>query len=91
MIKYITMPYLTKDQKKLWKEDGYLVLPSFFTDEETKDMLDEAKRLCDEFDIEGHPMVGAVESYLLSPRLITFYRQRLKPRQMMHMSETSTF
>lgn len=85
------MPYLTEEQKNLWKEDGYLVLPSFFTDEETKDMLNEAKRLCDEFDIEGHPMVGAVESYLLSSGLITFCRRRLRPRQMMHMSETSTF
>ncbi|OWZ52203.1 phytanoyl-CoA dioxygenase family protein [Cryptococcus neoformans 125.91] len=50
------MLYLTEEQKQRWKEDGYLVLPSFFTDEETKDMLNEAKRLCDEFDIEGHPM-----------------------------------
>lgn len=64
------MPYLTEEQKQRWKEDGYLVLPSFFTDEETKDMLNEAKRLCGEFDIEGHPMVCAVDSYLLSFRQI---------------------
>lgn len=65
------MLYLTEERKQRWKEDGYLVLPSFFTDEETKDMLNEAKRLCDEFDIEGHPMVCTFESYLLSFRLLT--------------------
>lgn len=64
------MPYLTEEQKQRWKEDGYLVLPSFFTEEETKDMLNEARRLCGEFDIEGHPMVWAVDSYLLSFRQI---------------------
>ncbi|WVQ74240.1 hypothetical protein IAR50_003837 [Cryptococcus sp. DSM 104548] len=50
------MSHLTEEQKQRWKEDGYLILPHFFDAQETKEMLDEAKRLCDGFKIEGHPM-----------------------------------
>ncbi|WWD19605.1 hypothetical protein CI109_104067 [Kwoniella shandongensis] len=52
----MTTHQLTEAQKKQWEEDGYLVIPSFFDKQETKEMLDEAKRLCDEFDVDGHPM-----------------------------------
>ncbi|WWC64605.1 uncharacterized protein I303_107216 [Kwoniella dejecticola CBS 10117] len=47
---------LTSDQLQRWKDDGYLLIPDFFSPKEVKEMLDEATRLCDEFDIEGHPM-----------------------------------
>ncbi|WWC91693.1 uncharacterized protein L201_006639 [Kwoniella dendrophila CBS 6074] len=50
------MNILTSSQLEQWKSDGYLILPSFFESEEVKEMLDEAKRLCNEFDITGHPM-----------------------------------
>ena len=35
----------------------YLVLPGFYDQAETQEMLDRAQKLCDEFSIEGHPMV----------------------------------
>ncbi|WWC72000.1 uncharacterized protein I206_105959 [Kwoniella pini CBS 10737] len=47
---------LTTEQLQQWKDDGYLLLPNFFSPIEVKEMLDEAKRLCNEFDITGHPM-----------------------------------
>ncbi|WRT70240.1 uncharacterized protein IL334_007235 [Kwoniella shivajii] len=47
---------LTPSQVQQWKEDGYLLLPNFFSPEESEEMLDEAKRLCDEFDVTDHPM-----------------------------------
>ncbi|WWD03511.1 hypothetical protein V865_001563 [Kwoniella europaea PYCC6329] len=49
---------LAPSQLEQWRSDGYLLLPSFFAPEEVKEMLDEAKRLCDDFDIEGHPMTA---------------------------------
>nr|XP_019044141.1 phytanoyl-CoA dioxygenase [Kwoniella bestiolae CBS 10118]OCF23071.1 phytanoyl-CoA dioxygenase [Kwoniella bestiolae CBS 10118] len=52
------MNVLTPSQLEQWKSDGYLLLPSFFSPEDVKEMLDEAKRLCDEFDIEGHPLTA---------------------------------
>ncbi|WVR07694.1 hypothetical protein IAU60_004736 [Kwoniella sp. DSM 27419] len=50
------MPVLTHEQLATWKDDGYLLLPGFFSQEETDEMLGEARRLLDEFDPEGHPM-----------------------------------
>jgi hypothetical protein len=38
----------------------YLVIPDFYTSGETTEMYDEAHRLLNEFQIEGHPMVGSV-------------------------------
>ncbi|WVO14244.1 hypothetical protein L204_101876 [Cryptococcus depauperatus] len=50
------MTYLTEEQRERWHQDGYLILPDFFDPDETREMLDETRRLCDEFNIEGHPM-----------------------------------
>ncbi|KAJ1674169.1 hypothetical protein EV182_003821 [Spiromyces aspiralis] len=39
-----------------FKRDGCLAIPGFLTSDEVKEMRNEAQRLLDEFDIEGHPM-----------------------------------
>jgi hypothetical protein len=38
----------------------YLVIPGFFTPEETTEMLDRAHQLLNEFRIEGHPLVSPI-------------------------------
>ncbi|OCF38230.1 phytanoyl-CoA dioxygenase [Kwoniella heveanensis BCC8398] len=50
------MDLLSEEQLTRWKEEGYLIVPSFFSDEETAEMLGEARRLLDEFDPTSHPM-----------------------------------
>ena len=68
------MTYLTAEQHKRWKDEGlvvysnstgsadlasrYLILPDFYNPAETSEMLDRARQLCDDFTIEGHPMVS---------------------------------
>ncbi|WVR00282.1 hypothetical protein IAU59_007425 [Kwoniella sp. CBS 9459] len=52
----MTTPILSEEQLTRWKEEGYLVIPSFFSEGEAAEMLGEARRLLDEFDPTGHPM-----------------------------------
>lgn len=44
---------------------SYLVIPDFFADSETTEMLNRARQLLDAFDIEGHPLVYHTLLYIL--------------------------
>ncbi|BEJ11728.1 hypothetical protein CspHIS471_0201880 [Cutaneotrichosporon sp. HIS471] len=47
---------LTPAQLSQWEEEGYLVLPSFFSQAETKEMLDRTHALLSSFDPTTHPL-----------------------------------
>lgn len=47
---------LTAEQIKQWEEDGYLLLPGFFTQGETSEMLSRVHKLLNEFDLDNHPL-----------------------------------
>ncbi|GAA5834433.1 hypothetical protein JCM11251_007990 [Rhodosporidiobolus azoricus] len=47
---------LTEDQKAQFEADGYLVLKSFFSSAQATELLERAKQLLRDFDLEGHPM-----------------------------------
>ncbi|ORY33409.1 hypothetical protein BCR39DRAFT_519879 [Naematelia encephala] len=50
------MTILTSEQLEQWRDDGYLVLPGFYSEQDTQEMLDRAQQLCIDFKIEGHPL-----------------------------------
>ncbi|KAK1922113.1 hypothetical protein DB88DRAFT_381990 [Papiliotrema laurentii] len=50
------MSILTPAQKQQWESDGYLVIPGFYDADETREMLDRAHQLLDDFDPTDHPM-----------------------------------
>ncbi|GFZ48739.1 hypothetical protein JCM24511_06488 [Saitozyma sp. JCM 24511] len=50
------MALLSPEQLQKWRDEGYLVIPGFFTPDETTEMLDRAHKLLNEFRIEGHPL-----------------------------------
>ncbi|ORX40573.1 hypothetical protein BD324DRAFT_611331 [Kockovaella imperatae] len=50
------MNVLSAQDKQRWRQDGYLVLPGFFEQAATEEMLGRARQLLDEFDVEGHPL-----------------------------------
>ncbi|CAG8591583.1 3475_t:CDS:2, partial [Paraglomus occultum] len=47
---------LTQEQQQQFDEDGYLVLPNFFTIGEANELKEVVDRLLTEFDVDGHPM-----------------------------------
>ncbi|KAF8633662.1 hypothetical protein AX15_001311 [Amanita polypyramis BW_CC] len=48
--------YLTEDQIGQFQKNGYLVVPKFLSHQETQTLLERAKQLLDEFDINEHPL-----------------------------------
>jgi len=48
--------YLSTDQIDQFSRDGYLVLPSFLSEEATASLLTRSKELLEDFDPETHPM-----------------------------------
>ncbi|GAA6019357.1 hypothetical protein JCM11491_000907 [Sporobolomyces phaffii] len=53
---------LTSEQKAQFEQDGYLILPSFFTRERASRLLSRSHRLLSEFSLEDHPMTKFVGS-----------------------------
>lgn len=51
------MPQLTTEQLQRWEEDGYLVVPDFYSPAETGEMLAQARKLLADFDPTKHPLV----------------------------------
>jgi hypothetical protein len=51
------MPQLTTEQLQRWEEDGYLVIPDFYSPAETGEMLAQARKLLADFDPTKHPLV----------------------------------
>ncbi|KAG0147784.1 hypothetical protein CROQUDRAFT_61408 [Cronartium quercuum f. sp. fusiforme G11] len=47
---------LTSKQKQDFDDNGYLIIPDFFTSSVVNDLLGRAKELLTEFSLEGHPM-----------------------------------
>lgn len=47
---------LTPEQLAQWKEDGYLVLPDFFSPTETADLYTRTQELLSSFDPTSHPL-----------------------------------
>ena len=43
-----------------WISRRYLVLPGFYDVNEATEMLDQARKLLNDFQIEGHPLVGRI-------------------------------
>jgi len=48
--------FLTHEQIDKFHKDGYLVIPSFLSSEDTTTLLNKSKVLLDEFDIASHPL-----------------------------------
>ncbi|KAK9762810.1 hypothetical protein K7432_011104 [Basidiobolus ranarum] len=46
----------TPELKNKFEEDGYLVIPNFFTAEKAQELKDHADKLLHEFDLSGHPL-----------------------------------
>ncbi|KAL5485135.1 hypothetical protein ACEPAI_7777 [Sanghuangporus weigelae] len=49
------LEYLTQDQIDQFDRDGYLCIRQFLSPKQTRELLNRAKQLLDEFDIENHP------------------------------------
>ncbi|TDL24155.1 phytanoyl-CoA dioxygenase [Rickenella mellea] len=54
--KELTLEYLTQDQIDRFNTDGYLCVPGFLASDETIELLDRAKQLLDQFNVEDHPL-----------------------------------
>lgn len=52
------MSLLTPEQLQRWEQDGYLVIPDFYSSSETDEMLARARQLLADFDPSQHPLVG---------------------------------
>ena len=47
---------LTTEQLEFWDKNGYLLLPDALSARVTKELLDEAHQMLDDFSLEDHPM-----------------------------------
>ncbi|OZJ06355.1 hypothetical protein BZG36_00697 [Bifiguratus adelaidae] len=47
---------LSAEQLEQYEREGFLVIPNFFSAEQSQLLLKEAKKVLDEFDVSGHPM-----------------------------------
>ncbi|KAH8551322.1 phytanoyl-CoA dioxygenase [Umbelopsis sp. PMI_123] len=47
---------LTKEQLEKFDNDGYLIIPDFFTQDQAKKLKSRADELLQDFSLEGHPM-----------------------------------
>lgn len=56
------MPQLSQQQLDQWEQDGYLVIPDFYSTAETGEMLAQARKLLSEFDPANHPLVRSSHS-----------------------------
>lgn len=99
------MPVLTPEQHQRWEEDGsvlesaspfldltklrYLLIPGFFTAQETSEMYNEATRLTESFDVAQHPLVSR-PSPTRAGSTLTASRSPLRPGRMV-TSVTTTF
>jgi len=50
------LKYLTAPQIDRFYQDGYLVVPTFLSSEETSSLLTRSKELLDEFNVDDHPL-----------------------------------
>ncbi|KAF9438016.1 hypothetical protein BGZ76_010145 [Entomortierella beljakovae] len=48
-------PFLTPEQKQKFDDDGYLVIPNFFSVEVANDLRAKATEMLESFSLEGHP------------------------------------
>ncbi|QRW11348.1 phytanoyl-CoA dioxygenase [Ceratobasidium sp. AG-Ba] len=53
---HVESSILSPEQVAKFYRDGYLILPSFVSPEDTAALLDRAKELIQDFPLEGHPM-----------------------------------
>ncbi|RUS20871.1 hypothetical protein BC937DRAFT_94165, partial [Endogone sp. FLAS-F59071] len=47
---------LSEEQLRKFEDDGYLVVPNFFSHEQAEELKVQAAKLLEEFSLEGHPM-----------------------------------
>ncbi len=50
------MPFLTPKQLDFFHENGFLVIPDFFTKEQAVDLLNHSHSLLETFDMQTHPL-----------------------------------
>ncbi|KAF9168598.1 hypothetical protein DFQ26_004232 [Actinomortierella ambigua] len=48
--------FLTPQQKQQLEDEGYLVIPDFFSKDTAKELYNRAEQLLDELDVENHPL-----------------------------------